>query len=242
MISTSQTPRLSSRLSSQVFFGSFTSTPSRFVRSALGAVLAGAALASVSGCVPLLIGGTVIGTSLVATDRRTTGAQVEDESIEFRAASRVRDLATLGHVNVTSYNRTLLVTGEVPGDNEKAAVGRAMAGVENVRSVVNELGVGQNSSVGSRSTDAVLATKVKATLVDAKDIQAHAYKVVSERGIIYLMGRVTEREAARGAELARSVSGVQKVVRVFEILSEQDLANLGRGVQPMPPSAAASAP
>ncbi len=242
MISTSQTPRLSSRLASRVILRLSASTSQRFVRSALGAVLAGAALASVSGCVPLLIGGTVIGTGLVTTDRRTTGAQVEDESIEFRAASRVRDLATLGHVNVTSYNRTLLVTGEVPGEHEKAAVGQAMAGVENVRSVVNELGVGQNSSIGSRSTDALLATKVKATLVDAKDLQAHAYKVVSERGIIYLMGRVTEREAARGAELARSVSGVQKVVRVFEILSEQELGNLGRGVQPMAPAAAASAP
>lgn len=214
----------------------------RAVRGTLGVALCAIALASVSGCVPLLIGGTVMGTGLVATDRRTTGAQVEDESIEFRAAGRVRELATLGHINVTSYNRTLLVTGEVPGDNEKAAVGRALASVENVRSVVNELGVGQNSSVGSRGTDSVLATKVKATLVDAKDVQAHAYKVVSERGIIYLMGRVTEREAARGTELARSVSGVQKVVRVFDILTEQELANLGRGVQPTAPVSAASAP
>jgi len=187
-----------------------------------------AALSALAGCAPLIIGGAMVGGGLVATDRRTTGTQVEDESIELKAAARVRDLATLGHVNVTSYNRTVLITGEVPAEAEKAAVERAVASVENVRGVVNELGVGQNSTVGSRSTDSIITAKVKATMVDAKDLQANAFKVVAERGNVYLMGRVTEREATRGTDLARSVSGVQKVVRVFEILSEEDLANLGR--------------
>lgn len=204
-------------------------------------VLAIAAVSALAGCAPLLIGGAVVGSGLVVSDRRTTGTQLEDEAIEFKAGSRVRDLATLGHVNVTSYNRMVLITGEVPGENEKAAVERAVASVENVRSVVNELGIGQNSSVGSRSTDTVIAAKVKATMVDAKDVQAHAIKVVSERGIVYLMGRVTEREAARGADLARSVSGVQKVVRVFDILTEEELANLGKTVAPSV-TPAASAP
>jgi osmotically-inducible protein OsmY len=203
-------------------------------------LLAIAAASVLAGCAPLLIGGAVVGSGLVVADRRTTGTQVEDEAIEFKAASRARDLATLGHINVTSYNRTLLITGEVPGENEKAAVERALAGIENVRGVVNELGIGQNSSVGSRSTDTIIAAKVKATMVDAKDVQATAYKVISERGIVYLMGRVTEREATRGADLARSVSGVQKVVRVFEILSEEDLANLGRKPAPVAPAASAS--
>ena len=103
-----------------------------------------------------------------------------------------------------------------------------MAGWRTCAAVVNELGIGGNSTLGSRSTDAMLGGKVKATLVDAKDLQANAFKVVVERGIVYLMGRVTEREANRGTELARSVSGVQKVVRVFEIISEAELANLGR--------------
>jgi osmotically-inducible protein OsmY len=206
------------------------------MRSAAVLLLLGATLA---GCAPLLIGGAMVGGGLVATDRRTTGAQLEDESIEFKAAARVRELATLGHVNVTSYNRTVLITGEVPSDHEKAAVEAAVARVENVRGVVNELGIGGNSSLGSRSTDTIIAGKVKATMVDAKDLHANAFKVVSERGIVYLMGRVTEREAARGAELASSVSGVQKVVRVFEILSESELANLGRSQSP---AAAASAP
>ena len=190
------------------------------------------AAAALGGCAPLLLGGAVVGTGLVVTDRRTAGTQVEDEAIELKAAARVRELATLGHVTVTSYNRTVLITGEVPGAAEKAAVETAVARVENVRGVVNELGIGANASLGSRSTDAVIAGKVKASMVDAKDVQANAYKVVSERGIVYLMGRVTEREAARGAEIASAVPGVQKVVKVFEILTEQELANLGRAVAP----------
>lgn len=185
-------------------------------------LLAAALLAS--GCAPLLVGGAVVGTGLVATDRRTTGIQIEDEGIELRAASRIRELATLGQVSVTSYNRMVLLTGEVPGAPERAAVEAAVAKVENVRHVVNEIVIAPNSSFSSRSADSVLSTKVKATLVDAKDVQANAYKVVCERRVIYLMGRVTEREANRGAELASQVSGVEKVVKVFDIISEKDLA------------------
>jgi osmotically-inducible protein OsmY len=197
----------------------------RSTRIAAAALLLSGALA---GCAPLLVGGAMVGGGLVATDRRTTGIQIEDEGIERRAIDRIRELATLGHVNVTSYNRVVLITGEVPGEAEKAAVGAAVAKVENVKSVLNELGIGPNSSTGSRTTDTFINGKVKATMVDAKDVQANAYKVVVERAVVYLMGRVTEREAARGAELARSVKDVQKVVRVFEVLTEDELANLGR--------------
>jgi len=197
-------------------------------RLATAVALAAAAVAAGTGCAPLIVGGAVLGSSLVATDRRTTGTQVEDQSIELKASSRVRELATLGNINVVSYNRMLLITGEVPGDTEKAAVGAALARIENVRSVVNELGIGHNASVGSRGTDTLIEARVKAALVDAKDLHANAYKVVSERGIVYLMGRVSEREATRGAEVSRAVGGVQKVVRVFEILSEEELANLGK--------------
>ena len=211
-----------------------------------GACAIGAALllgGLLAGCVPLplLVGGAVVGGgSMVATDRRTTGTQIEDESIELKAAARARDLATLGHISVTSYNRVLLVTGEVPTEADKANVEQALAKVENVKSVVNELGIGPNSSTGSRTTDTFLSGKVKATMVDAKDVQANAYKVVVERAIVYLMGRVTEREAARGAELARSVTSVQKVVRVFEILSEEELASLGRSSTPAAAASGAS--
>ena len=214
----------------------------KLTRGAAAAALLCTALAGgLSGCAPLLLGGAVVGSGLVVTDRRTTGIQVEDQSIEIKAGSRVGDLATLGHINITSYNRLVLLTGEVPGEAERTAVEAAVAKVENVRSVVNELAVAGNSSLGSRSNDSFLSGKVKATLVDAKDVQANAYKVVTERGVVYLMGRVTEREGTRGAELARSVSGVQKVVRVFEILSEEELAALGRPDNKRAPAPAASA-
>ena len=190
--------------------------------------------ATLSGCAPLILGGAMVGSGLVITDRRTTGIQVEDQAIELKAAVRVRELATLGRVDVTSYNRIVLLTGEVPAAADRVAVEKVVAGVENVRSVVNELTVGDKPSLAARSNDALLAGKVKATFVDTKDVQANAYKVVVERGVVYLMGRVSEREAQRGTEIARSVSGVLKVVRVFEILTDAELATLGTGAAPAP--------
>ena len=192
-----------------------------------------------AGCVPLLLGGAVIGGGKVVSDRRSTGIQIEDEAIELRAGSRIRELATLGQISVTSYNRLVLLTGEVPGAHERSAVEQAMARVENVRGVVNEIVVAPNSSLSSRSADGVLSAKVKATLIDTKDVQANAYKVTAERRVIYLMGRVTEREARRGAEIASQVSGVEKVVKVFEIVTEKELAGQGA---PAPVGSAASAP
>jgi osmotically-inducible protein OsmY len=215
------------------------------VRTSIAALTVLSALTAISGCAPLLIGGAMVGGGLVATDRRTTGAQIEDEAIEIKAGARIRELATLGRVNVVSYNRLVLVVGEVPGATEKAAVGQAVARIENVRNVVNELVLAPNSNVGSRSNDTLLTTKVKATLVDAQDVQANAIKVVAERGVIYLMGRVTEREATRAADLARTIAGVQKVVRVFDVLSEAELGSLGRGgagAPAAPVTTAASAP
>jgi osmotically-inducible protein OsmY len=180
-----------------------------------------------SGCAPLLLGGAVVGGGLVATDRRTAGIQLEDQGIEFRAAARVRELATLGQISVNSYNRAVLITGEVPSAAERTRVEEAVARVENVRGVVNELVVAGNSSLSSRSADTVLATKVKATLMDAKDLQSNAFRVVVERRVVFLMGRVTPREAERGAELASRVGGVERVVKVFEIVPEAELAAQG---------------
>jgi osmotically-inducible protein OsmY len=203
-----------------------------------------------TGCAPLLLGGAVVGGGLVATDRRTAGTQLEDQGIEFRAAARVRELATLGQISVNSYNRVVLLTGEVPNAAERARVEGAVDKVENVRGVVNELVVAGNSSLSSRSADTVLATKVKATLVDAQDLSANAFRVVAERRVVYLMGRVTPREAERGAELASRVSGVERVVKVFDLITEAQLAAetaLPRGgaqapVQASPAPQAASAP
>lgn len=193
-------------------------------RALVASSLSLALLAGLAGCAPLVVGGAMVGGVLVATDRRTTGAQIEDQGIEIKAAARVRELATLGHVNVTSYNRVALLTGEVPDADARTRLEAAVARVENVRSVVNELAIAGASSLTSRSNDALLTTKVKASLVDARDLYANAFKVVTERGIVYLMGRVTEREAARFADVARSVEGVRKVVRVFEIVTEGELA------------------
>ena len=163
------------------------------------AALAAAALAgSLAGCAPLVIGGGAVVGTLMATDRRTTGTQVEDEGIEMRTASRIRE--TLGdrvHVNVTSYNRQVLLTGEVPTAADGQKVEQIAQGVDNVRSVVNDLGVMPASSLTQRSRDAFISTKVRASLVDAKDLSANAFKVVTERDVVYLMGRVTQREAKR---------------------------------------------
>jgi osmotically-inducible protein OsmY len=196
------------------------------------AVLAATLAVLMSGCAPLLVGGAVVGGGLVATDRRTAGTQLEDQGIEFRAAARVRELATLGQINLHSYNRVVLITGEVPSAAERARVEEAVARVENVRGVVNELVVAGNSTLSSRSADAVLATKVKATLVDAKDLQSNAFRVVAERRVVYLMGRVSPREAERGAELASRVSGVERVVKVFEVVPEAELAAAGAPAAP----------
>jgi osmotically-inducible protein OsmY len=201
---------------------------SRRLRIVAGAVLTATALTA---CAPLLIGGAMVGTTLVVTDRRTSGTQLEDETIEIKARNRASEvLGDRGSVSATSYNRLVLLTGEVRSDADKANVEQAVARIDNVRSVVNELAVLGESSLTSRSSDAILSGKVKASFVDAKDLQANTLKVVTERGIVYLMGIVTEREANRAADIARGVSGVQKVVRVFEVISEAELANL----QPRP--------
>lgn len=194
---------------------------------ALAAALAASTL--LGACAPLLVGGAVAGAAFMVTDRRTSGTQVEDQGIELKAAARVREaLGERGHVNTESYNRTVLLTGEVASEADRAKAEDAVAGVENVRAIVNELAVMGSSSIASRTNDSVLVSKVKATYIDAKDLQANAFKVVGERGTIYLMGRVTEREAARATELARAVPGVSKVVRVLEVVSEDALAGKTR--------------
>ncbi len=209
-------------------------------RVACAAALAAATL--LSACAPLVLGGAMVGGALMATDRRTSGTQVEDQSIELKALSRINSaVGGRGHVNATSYNRSVLLTGEVASDADRAAVDRAVRGIENVRSVLNETAVMGDSSMTARSNDTLITTRVKATLVDAKDIHGTAMKVVTERGVVYLLGRVTEREAERATSLARSVNGVLKVVRVFEILTEAELATLGTTTPGAAP-AAASAP
>ena len=198
---------------------------------ALATLAALAASTLLSACAPLLIGGAMLGGSMVVTDRRSSGTQIDDQGIELKSINKVSEaIGNRGSVSITSYNRQVLITGEVPAEADKAAVEQAVARIDNVRLIVNELALTTGSTLGTRSNDTLLTSKVKASMVDAKDVQANAYKVVTERGVVYLMGRVTEREAARATDLARGVSGVRKVVRVFEIVSEAELAN----AQPAP--------
>ena len=192
-----------------------------------GAVLL-ASLATLSACAPLIVGGAVM-TGVMATDRRTTGTQVEDESIEIKVANAVRqDLGDRVHLNVTSFNRQVLLSGEVRTAADKERAEKLAQSQENVNSVVNDLAVMPVSTLTQRSKDTVTTGRVKAAFVDAKDLQVNAVKVVTERGIVYLMGRVTSREAKRATDIARSISGVTKVVRVFEEISEQELQRLSR--------------
>ncbi len=187
------------------------------------ALLLGATVALTSGCAALVVGAAA-GTALSVTDRRSTGTQLEDQLIELKARNRAREiLPDSGNVSGTSYNRVLLITGEVPTEANKAAVEDSMAKIEGVKTVVNELAVRETTAFSSRSNDSVVTGKVKATFAEARSFPINAVKVVTERGNVYLMGRVTEAEGNKAAELARSVSGVMKVVKVFEPLTQAEI-------------------
>jgi osmotically-inducible protein OsmY len=213
-----------------------TSAPLNLRGATLAAALAAGLL--LSGCAQLLISGASMGATAMYTDRRTPGLQVEDHSVEFTASGRVHDvIGDRGHVTVTSYNRVVLITGEVPTDADRVAVEQAVARMEGVRSLVNQLAVMPVSAVSTRLNDLMLLGKIKVTYADAKDLQVNAFKVVVDRSTAYLMGRVTEREAARATDLARRIPGVQRVVRVFNIVTDAELAG-GRppNVQAQPPA------
>ena len=180
-----------------------------------------------SACAPLVMGGAMVGSALVAIDRRTTGTQLEDEGIEFKAGARIREqLGDRVHVNVNSYNRLVLITGEASSEADRSALTAIAKGVENVNNVLNETTVIGASSLSSRSNDLLIAGKIKAKLIDTQDLITNSLYVVVERGSVYLMGRVTEREAGRAADIIRSIGGVQKVVRAFEIISEEELERI----------------
>jgi osmotically-inducible protein OsmY len=201
--------------------------PQSFAR--LGALCLSAALLAggLSACAPLVVGGAVGTGVLVATDRRTSGAQLEDQGIELKAASRLRDqFGDRARVVVTSFNRRVLLTGEVPSAADKVAAERTVASVENVKVIVNELGVMSSPSFTARSADALVTARVKAAMIDASDLQANTVKVVTERGTTFLMGLVTQREADRATDITRSISGVQRVVRAFEVISDAELKRL----------------
>ncbi|HEY1057134.1 MAG TPA: BON domain-containing protein [Limnobacter sp.] len=165
--------------------------------------------------------------SMAAVDRRTVGIQVEDRNIQLKVISAINEkFGDNVHVNTTVYNRQVLLTGEVPDAETRNKVEAAAANVQNVRLLVNDLQVGTPSTFSSRSNDAVLTTKVKASLFDAQDVFANSFKITTEAGVVYIMGLVTEREANRAAQIAAGVAGVVKVVKVVDTISEAELTRL----------------
>ncbi|RYY94463.1 MAG: BON domain-containing protein [Comamonadaceae bacterium] len=219
-------------------------TPSTVHRFAIVLTAGTALVAALSGCVPLVVGGAAVaGVGMVATDRRTSGAQLDDQGIELRGAARIRDIAN-DDMNITlvSYNRQVLMIGTVGSEADKRRAEEVLRRVDNVRTVVNELVVGPGSTFPQRSNDTYITGKVKASLLDAKDIFATSLKVVTEGGTVYIMGIATRRETDRATEIARTVTGVNKVVRVVEIISESDLGQGTRqgGTGPAPVQAPSS--
>ncbi len=179
-------------------------------------ILGSAALLN-AGCAAVVVGGAATGVALVE-DRRTVGTVTEDQSIELKAGNRIGERYGNAHINVTSYNRMVLLTGEAPDAAAKSEIERIVRAVENVRGTYNEIHVGPNSSFSERTGDAFVTSKVKARFVDAQKFNPLHVKVVTERSVVYLMGLVKRQEAADATEVTRTTSGVQKVVRVLEYL------------------------
>jgi osmotically-inducible protein OsmY len=190
-----------------------------------GAALLGSVL-SLSGCFPLAAGGAIM-SGFVAADRRSAGAQLEDQNIELKAANQMRvNIGERAHINVNSYNRQALITGEVPTAQDKALAEKIVKGVDNVSTVLNELEVLGNTTLTERSNDLITAGRVKAAIFDAKDLSSNAFKIVTERGVVYIMGRVTAREAKRVTEVVTTTPSVKKVVRVLDVITEEELARI----------------
>jgi osmotically-inducible protein OsmY len=179
-----------------------------------------------SGCPAAIVGAGAL-TYGVAEDRRTSGTMIDDDNIETRVSRGVRDrYGENTHVNVTSFNRSVLLTGEVPEEARRAEIEKLAQGAGNVRNIANELQVGAPSSLGARTNDSYITTKVKGRLLDSNKVNPIHVKVVTEAGVVYLMGIVTEQEAADAVDVARNTGGVVKVVRIF------DLCKAGDGVCP----------
>ncbi len=196
-------------------------------RLALAVTALVAALPFITGCVPAVIAtGATVGV-MSAQDRRSTGVQTDDEGIEWKAAQSVPErYAAASHLNFTSFNQRLLITGEVPGEEARIAIGEHAAKVLGVKEVINETAVGPASSLSARSNDSYITSKVKARLVDEKNISANHIKVVTENGIVYLMGIVTERESKVAVAVARTTEGVRKVINVMQVMSDAEIQRL----------------
>lgn len=192
----------------------------------LSAILATATV-SLSACAPLILGGAAATTAMVITDRRTSGAQLEDKNIELKASKRIADtLGDQARVNVLSYNNIVLLTGDVPSQQAKAEATTIAENVQHVRKVVNQLNIGPVASFGARSHDTWLTSKVKTTLINTKFVPSATIDITTDADVVYMMGLVTEAEGNYAATAASEVSGVKKVVKAFEIISREEALKL----------------
>jgi osmotically-inducible protein OsmY len=185
------------------------------------------ALPLIQGCAPAIIAtGAAVGV-MSYQDRRPTAVQTEDEGIEWKAARSVPEhFSAASHLNFTSFNRRLMITGEVPSEEAKAAIGEQAAKVAGVKEVFNEVTIGPASSLSVRSNDSYITSKIKGRLVDEKYLSATHIKVVTEAGVAYLMGIVSERESKLAVTIASRTDGVRKVVNLFEVLSDAEIKRL----------------
>jgi len=208
-------------------------------RIVLCLAVAAAACVLATACAPLVVGGVVAGAAIVATDRRSVGIQVEDEAIEHRINRALAEKfpREVANINVSSYSRRVLLTGEVTTPQAKSDAEQIALRSDSVREVLNELEVGSLSSVGSRNNDTGTTAKVRAALVEAKEVPAATIRVVTERSVVYLMGRVTETEGKYAATVASRVSGVRQVVKAFDYLNPAELTQMQR--EPAQPAPAA---
>ena len=175
------------------------------------------ALAALGGCVPVIVAGAVGGTAMVATDRRSAGAQLDDENIEIKVSSQANtEFGNRVHLNVTSYNGIVLLTGEAVDQSVQTAVGNIAKKTEKVRGVNNELVIGPLSDFSARSNDTYITSKVKSRMIEANKFPPNAVKVVTERGVVYLMGIVSKEEGASAADIAATTAGVVRVVTFFQ--------------------------
>ncbi|GAA4412789.1 BON domain-containing protein [Quisquiliibacterium transsilvanicum] len=205
----------------------FNRAMSALSRAAVVGSLVGSTLA-LSGCFTLAATGVVVG-AMAANDRRTIGAQTEDTGIEVKAAAQLRQqLPDAGGIGVTSFNRKVLLTGQVLDERSRTEAAAIVGRLDNVRSVHNELQVAGRVSLGTSAADTSITARVKTMLIEARDIQATTIKVVTEAGVVYLMGIVTRPEGDRAAQVASRVSGVQRVVTVFEYVTADELARIER--------------
>jgi osmotically-inducible protein OsmY len=197
-----------------------------FNRSTSGWLLLALLVPALAGCFGVAVVGTGAG-ALMLADRRPSDTYISDEAIETRAGNRISEkFGDKVHVNVTSYNRTVLLTGEVLDAGAKAEVEKVVSGVPNVKAITNELQIAGASSFGGRSNDSYITSKVKARFVDANRFAANHVKVVTEAGIVYLLGIVTKQEADAAVEITRTTAGVQRVVRVFEYIADEQARQL----------------